>query len=143
MNCQKTPQGFMVRLEKGEDVHEAFTRLMREKKIGGGSVLGIGTITDVTLGYYDLEKREYLKEHFAGEYELINLTGNLSHADGQPLLHAHVVLSGADMKAFAGHLFAGIIAVTGEFAVTVADTKWQRAFDKETGLKLLSFDERL
>ncbi|HUU46247.1 MAG TPA: PPC domain-containing DNA-binding protein [Acidobacteriota bacterium] len=143
MRCQKTPQGYMVRLEKGEEVHAALTRFMREKRIGGGNIIGIGTLTDVTLGYFDLVSREYRREQYTDEYELINLTGNLSYADGEPLLHAHVVLSGPDMRAFAGHLFAGTIAVTGEFAVTVADTEWRRAFDEATGLKLLDFAERL
>jgi predicted DNA-binding protein with PD1-like motif len=143
MRYQKTPTGYMLRMERGEEIHAALTRFMQERGIEGGSVVGVGAVTDITLGYFDLETKEYTRTLYDGEYELINLTGNLSTVDGESLLHAHVVISGADMAAIAGHLFAATIAVTGEFWITVAETKFERTLDQATGLKLLDLPERI
>ncbi|MBI3871474.1 MAG: DNA-binding protein [candidate division Zixibacteria bacterium] len=143
MRYQKTPHGYMVRLQKGEEIHASLTRFMKEKKFGGGSVTGLGAVTDVGLGYFHLNTKQYDRHEYKDEYELVSLTGNLSLVDGQPLLHAHVVISGSDMAAISGHLFAATIAVTGEFAITVSDTPMNRALDPETGLKLLDLPEDL
>jgi predicted DNA-binding protein with PD1-like motif len=143
MYYQQTEQGFMVRLQKGEEIHTALTQFMAAKNITGGAVVGIGAVTDVALGFLDLETKDYVRQEYHEDYELINLTGNLSLVDGAPLLHAHVVLSGEDMSAIAGHLFAATISVTGEFEITVAGERFERAFDDETGLKLLNLPQKL
>lgn len=141
MRYRETPGGYVVRLQKGEEIHGALTRFMREKHIGGGSVAGLGAVREVSLGYYNVETKEYVRKSYDGDYELVNLTGNLSHVDGEPLLHAHAVISGADMAALGGHLFTATIAVTGEFFITDAGREMNRALDSETGLKLLDLDD--
>lgn len=141
MRYQKTPSGYVVRLQRGEEIHDALTRFMGEKKIGGGSVVGLGAVRAITLGYYDVETKEYARKSYDGDYELVNLTGNLSLVDGEPLLHAHAVISGSDMVALGGHLFTATIAVTGEFFITDAGGEMNRALDSETGLKLLDLEE--
>ena len=143
MYYKQTQQGYMVRLRRGEEIHAALTRFMKAKDIAGGAVIGLGAVTDVALGFFDIEKQEYTRQEYHDDYELINLTGNLSYLDGEPLLHAHVVISGEDMAALAGHLFAATISVTGEFEIRVAGERIERAFDNETGLKLLDLPEKL
>ena len=84
-----------------------------------------------------MKTKEYLHRKFDGEYELINLTGNFSIVDGKRFFHAHIVISDREFRAFAGHLFSGVIAVTGEFFVTASSVEIAREPDNETGLNLL------
>ena len=77
-----------------------------------------------------------LRKEFGGFYELANLVGDVSMVDGKPFCHLHAVISDSDMRAFAGHLFAAEISVTGEIIVTPGE-KAQRRFNGEIGLNLL------
>jgi len=137
MLFRKIDGRYIVRLEKGENVGDALTAFAREQGINSGFVNGIGAIENVELGYYNLEKREYQRIRFDGEYELIHLCGNFTYVDGAPFLHAHVTISDQACKAYAGHLFSGTIAVTGEFYISASSEQIERELDAVTGLKLM------
>jgi len=139
MQYQKTEYGFVVRLDRGEEVMTTLTRFAEESGLGSGSIVGIGAISDVELGYFDFESREYSHDTFEDEYELINLTGNISVVDNMPFVHAHVTIGDKDYGVKAGHLFSAVIAVTGEFFVTGSEMRITRVLNQEIGLKLLSF----
>ena len=44
----------------------------------------------------------------------MQLSGNISMKEGEPFVHAHVVLGGPDFQCRSGHLFAANVAVTVE-----------------------------
>jgi len=138
MLFKKIDGRYIVRLERGEDVNEALTRFAKEHDINSGFVNGIGAIENVALGYYNLEAKEYQTIRFDGEYELIHLCGNFTYVNGAPFLHAHVTISDQACKAYAGHLFSGTIAVTGEFYIAPSEERIERELDPETGLKLMN-----
>jgi len=102
-----------------------------------GFVIGLGAVSEVKMGYYDLEAKEYRSQMFSEDYELGNLTGNFSQVDGKTFLHAHITISDKDCKAFTGHLFSAKVYATGEFFIYVFDKKMERKLDDEIGLKLL------
>jgi hypothetical protein len=114
------------------------TAYLRQEKIEGGSVTGIGAVMNTTLGYFDLHTKEYRQRVFPEDMELVSLTGNITRVDGAPFVHAHAVLSGEDFVAHAGHLFSAEIAVTGELFITPAAVRITRALDQRTGLKLMA-----
>lgn len=137
MMSQKTPAGHVIRLDRGDEVLTALTTYVREAEIMGGVITGIGAVKDATLGYFHLPTREYHKQEFPEEMELVSFYGNITQVDDGPMVHAHVTLSGADYIAKAGHLFSATVAVTGEFFLWPADTPIHRALDPDTGLKLM------
>ena len=101
----------------------------------GGTVTGIGAVKDHTLGFFDVEKREYLKRTFEENMELGNLTGTIGTVDGKPFLHAHATVCGPELIAFTGHLFKAEVAVTAELTITDFETELPRAEDEDLGLK--------
>ena len=137
MLSKKLENRYVVRLERGEDVISALSRFAEKSGIRSGCVQGIGAIENVELGYFNRETKEYQKIRFDGEYELITLMGNYTIVDDKPFLHAHVIISDEACKAFAGHLFSGDIAVTGEFFITPTSDEITREFDEDTGLNLM------
>lgn len=139
MTYEKVNGGYFVRLFKGEEILTSLCKFIAQKKIGGGYVSGLGAVEQVTLGYFDVGRQKYFEKKFPGVYELVNLTGNIAYVKGEPFVHAHVIVSDQKMVPHAGHLFAGTVAVTGEFFIAVAGKKFKRTPDPELGLNLLDF----
>ena len=90
----------------------------------------------MTLGYYELATRTYTRKTFAGDYELVNLTGNFSQVERQPFPHCHVTLGGPDFQTISGHLFQGRVAITCELSVTPFPVTLPRTRHPEVGLNL-------
>ncbi len=137
MQYRKVENGYFLRLEKGEEVVSSIVRFAAKEKIASGAFFGLGAINHIDLGYYDLEKRKYEKEHFVEDMEVGNITGNIASLDGKPFVHTHVTVSGQDLKAFTGHLFSAEVALTLEIFVFTASAKIERKMDAAIGLNLL------
>jgi uncharacterized protein len=137
MQFKKIPSGFVLRLIKGEEVISALSSFVKEQNILGGFVFGLGAFKDLTLGYFDSHKKEYIKRFFPEDLEFGNLTGSISFLEGKPFVHAHVTVAGTDFKAVTGHLFSATISATGEFFIIPSDIKIERKPDSDTGLNLL------
>jgi predicted DNA-binding protein with PD1-like motif len=137
MKVLKHAEGYLIRLERGEEVTRSLTQFLKEAKINAGTVTGIGGIANADLGFYDLNKREYLHQIIPGNLELIHYSGNITLVDSEPFIHAHAVVSGPDYLAKAGHFFEARVAITGEFVIKPSDWTVSRAFDDATGLKLM------
>jgi len=139
MRYEKVNGGYFVRLYKGEEILATLGEFIAQRRIGGGFVCGLGAVEKVVLGYFDRGRQKYVQKKFAGVQELVNLTGNIAYVDRSPFVHAHAVISDRKMVPHAGHLFSGIIAVTGEFYIAVAGKKFVRKQDRRMGLNLLDF----
>jgi len=118
---QRTRYGYVLRLDRGEEIVETLRAFAREHGIRGAALSGIGSCGETELGFFDPETREYVKRRFDGDHEIGALTGNLSEMDGEPFPHCHVVIAGRDFVAHTGHLFRGVVTVTCEIQI-VADT---------------------
>ncbi len=138
MFFERIKNSYVLRLAKGEEIISVLTDFADKYRIEGGFVYGIGTVNNLTLGYYDKEKKSYFKRTFQADFELASLTGNISLLKGVPLVHAHVVVSDSDFNTLGGHLFSGTISVTGEFVVVLAGDAIERSPDVESGLNLLN-----
>ena len=125
----------IIIIERGEKMAEVLNRTVAEKKILGGMISGLGALKDVELGYYDLEKREYIRKTFSDEdYELISLNGNISLKDGQPYCHVHASLGRSDFSVFGGHLFEATVAVTCEISIVPMQFMPERLLNPDVGI---------
>ncbi|NNF06679.1 MAG: DNA-binding protein [Candidatus Eisenbacteria bacterium] len=128
---------FVLRLERGEEIHETLKAFARDKGIEGAVVSGIGAVQSAELGFYHLDRQEYERRALPEITELLSLQGNLCLLEGKPFLHAHVVLMKSDFTLAGGHLFAATIAVTGEFHIQPTESM-VRLPDPKVGLPLLN-----
>ena len=138
MFYKKIADGFLVRLERGDEVRAALSKLMREEEIGCGTVTGLGAVDDPRLGYYVLDEKRYIERRFAGEFELVGLNGTLAWYDGEPFPHVHVVLSDPEFATLGGHCFEATTAATVELHVHAESDRVDREQDAEIGLHLMS-----
>ncbi|MBE6835031.1 MAG: DNA-binding protein [Ruminococcaceae bacterium] len=127
-----------LRLDKDEEIISSLSTVCEKENIKAGFFNGIGATDDFTVGIFSLEKQAYEKFNFKGNHEITALTGNVSFVDNKPYIHAHIVCSGENAKTVGGHLLEGIISLTGEIFITVADGEIGRKYDGE--LKINRFD---
>ena len=102
-----------------------------------GHLTGIGAISDAVVGYFDPEKKAYLRIHEKGQAELLSLTGNLALSDNEPFFHIHVALGLRDGSTRGGHLFEATVRPTVEAVLNTYPKPVRRKIDPDTGLPLL------
>lgn len=138
MKFRKINSGYIIRLEKGEEIIHALISFCEDNNIKSGSITGIGGTDNVSLKYYDQEKKEYISKKFSGKnYEIIGLNGNISLVEDKPFAHIHIILGDSDYRAFGGHLESAIIGITCEITIVMADSTINRKFDDEFKLYFL------
>ncbi len=128
---------FLVRVDRGEEMMETLRAVAARKKIDAASVSGIGALENAELGYFDVNRKEYLRRKLTGSWELLSLAGNISLRDGEVMPHIHVILGNADLECRGGHLFSGVVSVTGEIFIEALPGPLHREMDDEVSLPLL------
>jgi len=137
MKDLKTGKTYLIRVYKGSELTETLLRFVKDNNIASASVSGIGAADDVTIGYYNTLRKEYVRKHFREPMEILNVSGNIAVADGEPVAHLHILLGDEKFQVFGGHLFSANISVTCEIYLNAYDAKIERKLDPDTQLKLL------
>jgi len=138
MQYKKIGNKYMIKLEKGEEIINSLTEFCIEHKIKSGTVSGIGGVSRVNIGYYDMDEEKYISKQFEKKnFEIISLNGNISLIENKPFPHLHILLGDLDYSVFGGHLNSAIISVTGEIVLSMVDGEVRREKDGASGLNLM------
>ena len=97
----------------------------------------IGAFSAVTLGYFDRERKEYVKIPLPEQVEVLSLVGDVAEEKGEPKVHAHVVVGKRDGTAHGGHLLDARVWPTLELVLTESPVTLARRSDRESGLALI------
>jgi predicted DNA-binding protein with PD1-like motif len=127
----------VVVFDKGEEVAAGLLEVAERHNMSAASFTAIGALSDVTLGYFDRERKDYKKIPIKEQVEVLALTGNIALSDGRPKAHAHVVIGKADGTAHGGHLLEAHVWPTLEMVITESPLYLERKFDRATGLALI------
>ena len=134
---------FILVFDPGEEVMARLTEFAVELGISAASFTGIGAFSDVKLGYFDWEAKGYRPIALDEQVEVLALTGDVALDDGEPSVHAHVVVGRHDGSAAGGHLLAAHVRPTLELVFTEAPVELRKRYDRETGLALIDLaDDR-
>ena len=128
---------FALVFDPGDEVLEKLLAFAKQHRLTAASFTGLGALSDAVLGYFDCEEKRYRRIPVAEQVEVLNLTGNLALGNGEPKLHAHIVLGKADGTAHGGHLLEAHVRPTLEVIVTESPAHLQRRTDPQTGLALI------
>lgn len=137
MKFKKFGNKWVIRIDKGEEVIQTIKKVCEDNKIKLGSISGIGAANKVTIGLFDTKAKEYHSQELIGDYEITNLSGNLSTMNGEIYLHLHIGLSDSKYNVYGGHLTSAVISGTGEIIIEEINGEIEREFNKEVGLNLL------
>ncbi len=136
MESLKIGNKYFVRIDKGEEVIASLKQFCSNSGVGLGSIMGLGAADRVTIGLFNTITKEYHNTELAGEYEITNLTGNITTKDGEIYLHLHITLGDEDYRAHGGHLNECWISGTCELVIDAIDGEIGRVFDEHSGLNL-------
>lgn len=124
--------------DTGDEVMSLLTDFAREHQMAGAHFTAIGAFREVTLAYFDWEKKEYEEIPVNEQVEVLTLTGDIAWGDdGDPTVHAHVVLGNRTGKAIGGHLKKATVRPTLELILTESPAHLRRKHDPVTGLALI------
>ena len=135
------PKTFAVVFDKGDEVMDGLLRLARDQRLGASHFTAIGAFSDVTLGYFERDRKRYKKIPIGEQVEVLSLVGDIARQHGEPAVHAHVVLGKADGTAWGGHLLEAHVWPTLEVMLEESPLHLHRVLDQETGLALLEHDQ--
>lgn len=128
---------YLLVFRTGQEVMQGLLAFARKHGLVAGHLTGIGAISNAVIGYFDPQKKAYLRIHEKGQAELLSLTGNLALSDDEPFFHVHVALGLRDGSTRGGHLFEATVRPTMELVLTTYSRSVQRKIDPDTGLPLL------
>lgn len=123
-------------IDKDKKINDSILNICNELDISFAWINGLGAICNPEVGYFDTEKKDYVKKTFNGEFELISLVGNLTFNENNRFIHTHITFSDTNFRAYGGHLFDCRIAAAGEFILFTGKKPIHRSYNKDIGLSL-------
>lgn len=128
---------FALIFETGDEVIQKLTQFARENNLSASSFTAIGAFSHAVLGFFDFSIKDYRKIKIDTQVEVLSLSGDIAFSEGQPKVHAHVVVGKPDGQAFGGHVLEAYVHPTLEVILVESPAYLQREVDKETGLALI------
>jgi predicted DNA-binding protein with PD1-like motif len=126
--------------DKGDEAVEQLRAFAEREHLSAASFTGIGAFSDVKLGFFDRDRKDYEPIPIAEQVEVLTLAGDIAMKDGEPQVHAHVVVGKADGTAWGGHLLEGHVWPTLEVVLVESPAELRRTLDEETGLPLIRIE---
>ena len=129
---------FAVVLQPGDEVTDALLRFAKAEHIIAASLTAIGAFERATVGWFDIERKQYRPIPIEEQVELLSCIGDFSLTEeGEPQLHAHVVVGRSDGTTRGGHLLEAYVRPTFEAIVSGSPAYLRRTFDPSSGLSFI------
>jgi len=135
---QKT---YALIFEKDDEVIAGLTSFAKQQSLGASHFTAIGAFSDVTLGYFNRDKKDYDKIPVKEQVEALSVMGDIAFNKGEPKIHAHVVVGKRDGSTLGGHLVQAHVWPTLEVVLTESQRHLRRKTDEETGLALIELQD--
>lgn len=134
---EEGPKVWALIFESGEEAVSGLKAFAREHELTGSSLQAIGAFERVSLGYFQWDKKDYRRIEIGEQVEVLSLIGDVAVSQGEPQVHAHVVVGKSDGTAHGGHLMEGHVRPTLEVILTEMPEYLQKEHDPESGLALI------
>ena len=134
-------QTYALVFATGDEAVEGLESFARERGLSAAHFTGIGAFEDVVLGYFEWDPKRYKEIPIHEQVEVVALTGDVALKDGEPTVHAHVVVARADGTASGGHLLSARVRPTLEVILTESPAHLRKRHDDASGLALIALDE--
>ena len=131
------PVTYALIFDKGDEFLNGMVQFAKQERLSASHFTAIGAFSAVTLGYFDRDKKDYLKNSIDEQVEVLSLIGDIALDELEPKVHAHVVVGKSDSTAHGGHILEAHVWPTLEVVITASPVHLQRKHDPETGLALI------
>jgi len=123
--------------QQGDEVISNLERFANEHGLSAARFTAIGAFEQVTLGYFDWQRKDYERMHFDEQLEVLSLIGDVSLDGGKAKIHAHIVLGRRDASTLGGHLLEARVRPTLEVLLVESPGYLRRSRDAASGLALI------
>ena len=128
----------IAKVEPNEDIFDAIKEVIKKHEVKSGLINIIGALKKITIGFFNIDKKEYNFKTFDEDVELISCMGNISYKDNEPIIHLHVSIGMEDYTIIGGHLTQpSIVSVTAEIYIYEINDIINRVNDPRFDLSLL------
>jgi uncharacterized protein len=134
---QQGEKTFVLIFDTGDEVVAGLLDFAKQQHLDSSHFTALGAFSDVVVGYFDWEKKEYTHIPLPEQVEVLVLVGDIALDQGAPKVHAHVVVGKADGTAHGGHLLEAHVRPTLEVVLVESPQHLQRQSDPESGLALI------
>lgn len=131
------PNTYAVIFETGDEVTAGLAAFAQEQRLRASHFTAIGAFQEVTLGYFDWEKKDYKRMPISEQVEVLSLIGDIALDRGEPKVHAHVIVGKSDGTAHGGHLMNAKVRPTLEVIVVESETELRKSYDPLSKLDLI------
>jgi uncharacterized protein len=133
---------FALVFDTGDEIVAELLAFAKERKLAAGHFAGIGACERVTLGFFELGRKDYKKIPINEQVEVMSLVGNVTlEESGEPKVHAHIVVGKSDGTAHGGHLLEAHVRPTLEVVLVESPRPLRRKMNAEVGLALIDLTE--
>lgn len=133
-----TERVFALVYETGDEVVAGLKAFAKEHRPRSAHFTAIGAFSDAVLAYFDWETKQYQDIPVKEQVEVLTLSGDIAwKEDGEPVVHAHVVLGRSDGSTRGGHLKSAHVRPTLELVLVEYPKHLERRHDPRTGLALI------
>ena len=143
--AEGTEKTYAVVFDAGDEVIQGLTQFAKDEGFDAAHFTALGAFARATLGYFDLETQDYVHIPVNEQVEVLSLVGDVSlkdgaSKDGQPQIHAHVVVGKRDGTAHGGHILEAFVRPTLEVTLSETPAHLKRRMVKEFGLALIDLE---
>ncbi len=132
---QKT---FALVFDKDEDAVAGLTAFAKAQRVGAAHFTAIGAFSEVTLGYFERDRKDYKRMVVAEQVEVLSLIGDIAlDRANAPKVHAHAVVGLSDGHTRGGHLLAARVWPTLEVILVESPAFLRKRDDPDSGLALI------
>jgi uncharacterized protein len=135
---EEHPKTYVLVFQSGDEIATGLKRFASEQKMSGSSFKAIGALCAVKLGWFNWDTKKYETSVALDEQlELLSLIGDIAQKNGEPQVHAHVVVGKSDGTTRGGHLLEATVRPTCEVILTESPRHLQKRIDPESGIALI------
>jgi hypothetical protein len=128
---------FIIRFDPEEDIIEGLRSYCATEGITAGVFQAIGTVNEIIVSFFDLQKKQYEDHQIQEALEIACLNGNISTNGDQIIVHAHGSFADRRMQLGGGHVKRAVVSATAEVVIRALEGELIRHFSPQLGLDLL------
>lgn len=126
--------------DHGDDVMPVLTQWCVEQGVTAAHFTAIGAFERVVVAWFDWQSKEYRQIRIDEQVEVLSLAGDVAINDGEPAIHAHIVVGRHDASTRGGHFVGGTVRPTLELVMQESPAHLRKRHDPESGLALIAPD---
>jgi uncharacterized protein len=137
IKSSKDEQVYVIVFHAGDEALSGLTDFAIQHHIADAHFTAIGAVRSATLGWLDLEHKNYHPILVTEQCEVLSMMGDIAAYNGKPVVHTHVVLGHRDGSTVGGHVWELHVNPTLEVFLTVNTTALKKKPDDTSGMKFI------